>query len=194
MNILIVTAHPSSKGRTHLIAETYAQAKRSRGHTVTVVDLYDKANMPPYMAFEKIKDRPLEKVQKKFQDQLLAADEIVVVHPIWWGMPPAIMKNWVEQTFWPGVAYKYLPNGKVQKLLTGKTAKIFATSGGSSWYYHLYILPLLSFWKLCVFGFCGADVIDLQVCGNLDKWRNDEEKCAKCIKAFLKKVKASALS
>ena len=139
MNILIVTAHPSSKGHTHTIATTYAEAKRKKGHIVKIVDLYAKDSYLEYYAFENIRERPLEKVQKIFQEQLLWAHEIVMVHPIWWGMPPAIMKNWVEQTFWPGVAYKYMPGGKVNKLLKGKTAKVFATSGGSSWYYHLYV-------------------------------------------------------
>lgn len=192
MNILIVTAHPSSLGRTHLIAKTYAEAKKNKGHDVKLVDLYSKDYQVPLMAFEKIKDMPLSPVQKKFHEQITWANEIVVVHPIWWGLPPAIMKNWVDLTIWPGIAYKYTPEGKVNKLLKGKTAKIFATSGNSSWWHYLLILPLTSFWKLCVFGFCGADVVDVKVCGNLDKWRANPEKCDTHIKNFLKKIRNSA--
>jgi putative NADPH-quinone reductase len=99
------------------------------------------------------------------------------------------MKSWVELTFWPRVAYRYLPTGKVEKLLTGKTAKIFATCGGPSWYYYFYFMPLLSFWKICVFGFSGVDVIDVKICGNLDKWK--DEKRSKHLEKFLEKIKNS---
>lgn len=192
MNILIVTAHPSSLGHTHRIANTYKQEKEKKGHSVVLVDLYAQENALPFMKFEKIKDMPISRVQKKFHEQLTWADEIVVIHPIWWGLPPAIMKNWIDHTIWPGVGYKYMPNGKVAKLLNGKTAKIFATSGNSGWWHYLLILPLTSFWKLCVFGFCGAEVVDVKVCGNLDKWRNNQEKCDACFEKFLLSVKNSA--
>jgi NAD(P)H dehydrogenase (quinone) len=187
MNILIVTAHPSSKGDTHTIAKTYAEAKKQKGHDVKIVDLYAKENKVELFSFENIREFTPSLVQKKFHEQILWAHEIVVVHPIWWGIPPSIMKNWVELTFWPGIAYKYTPTGTVDKLLHGKTAKIFATCGGPSWYYHLYFLPLLSFWKTCVFSFSGVDVIDLKVCGNLDKWKG--EKRENHLQKFLQQIR-----
>ena len=148
MNILIVTAHPSPLGDTHAIANTYAEAKRLKQHEVQIVDLYSKEYEVPVLNFTNIREVVPSKVQLKFQEQLQWAHEIVVVHPIWWGTPPSIMKSWVELTFWPKVAYGYLPGGKVNKMLTGKTAKIFATCGGPSWYYHFIIMPLLSFWEI----------------------------------------------
>ncbi len=190
MNILIVTAHPSSKGRTHRIAEVYAETKRAKKHDVQIVNLYDKEYESSFMRFEFIKDRPIDKVQKKFHEQITWADEIIVVHPVWWGTPPSIMKNWVEQTFWPGITYKYTPEGKLQKYLEGKTAKVFATSGGPGWINEWFFMPLASFWKISVFGFSGADVTDIKVCGWMDKYRG--EKADKMFEKFLKKVKKSA--
>lgn len=189
MNILIVTAHPSSKGDTHTIANTYAEAKKNQGHTVQIVDLYAKEYQVPLLAFENIREFTPSSVQKKFQEQAVWAHEIVVVHPIWWGTPPAIMKNWVELTFWPHVAYKYTPEGKIDKLFEGKSAKVFATAGGASWYYYFQILPLKSFWSTCVFGFCGVDVVDMKICGNLDRWK--DEKRTKHLEKFIKSIKKS---
>lgn len=187
MNILIVTAHPSPAGHTHIIADTYATTKRARGHHVQIVDLYAKEYKSDLLTFTNIREYVPSKIQKKFQEQVAWAHEIVVVHPIWWGLPPAIMKNWVELTMWARFAYKYTPKGNVQKLLNGKTAKIFATSGGPSWYYHLPILPLLSFWKTCVFGFTGVEVIDVNICGNLDRYNNERKE--KHFQSFLKKIR-----
>lgn len=191
MNILIVTAHPSPLGDTHTIAKTYAEAKRSKNHTVKIVDLYSEENKVEPLNFTNIREFIPSKVQLKFQEQITWAHEIVVVHPIWWGLPPSIMKSWVELSFWPKVAYRYLPGGKVEKMLTGKTAKIFVTCGGPSWYYHLLIMPLLSFWKICVFQFSGVDVIDVKICGNLDTGKNNPERRAERMQNFLRKIKNS---
>ncbi|MEN9552222.1 MAG: hypothetical protein RI935_599 [Candidatus Parcubacteria bacterium] len=193
MNILIVTAHPSSLGDTHLIANTYADIKKDMGHTVDIVNLYSKEYAVPLLEFENIREMKKSKVQEKFHEQILWAHEIVIVHPVWWSGAPAILKNWVDLTIWPRVTYQYGPDGKVIKLLDGKSAKIFATSGGPSWYYHIpFLLPLRTFWETCVFGFCGVDVTDFKVCGNLDRWK--DEKRSRHLASFLEKIKKSARS
>lgn len=190
MNILIVKAHPSPSGHTHRIADTYAQAKRAKGAQVQIVDLYAKEYTCDLLCFDNIREMEPQKLQKTFEDQITWANEIVVVHPIWWGLPPAIMKNWIDLTMWVHFAYRYTPDGKVVEMLRGKTAKIFATAGGTGWWYHLPILPLASYWKICVFGFVGIDVTDMKICSNLDKWKG--EKAEKHFEKFLKKIKASA--
>lgn len=155
-----------------------------------IVDLYSKDYECELLCFDKIREMKPPVLQKTFEDQITWANEIVVVHPIWWGLPPAIMKNWVDITFWVHFAYRYTPDGDIIEMLTDKTAKIFATAGGPAWYHYLPLLPLRSFWKTCVFGFTGVDVTDMKICGNLDKWRG--EKADRHFEKFLKKVKASA--
>lgn len=189
MNILIVTAHPSSLGYTHTIANTYADAKRVKGHTIQIVDLYSKEYKTDLLAFENIREFKPGSVQKKFQNQILWAHEIVVVHPIWWGTPPSIMKSWTELTFWPGVAYKYTAPGKWLKLLHGKSAKVFTTCGGPSWYYKLPFMPLRSFWVTSLFDFCGVDVTDIKICGKLNLLEGEVKE--KHFKKFLKTIKKS---
>lgn len=191
MNILIVTAHPSPHSHTKIIAETYAEARKARGHEVQILDLYAKENMMDYLTFDNIREYVPSKIQTRFKEQVRWAHEIVVVHPIWWGTPPAIMKNWVDMTFWARFAYRFTKEGEIEKLLVGKTAKVFATSGASSWYHYLPVLPLLSFWKTCVFSFSGVDVTDVKICGNLDRHRG--ERADVRFHRFLKKIKASAL-
>jgi NAD(P)H dehydrogenase (quinone) len=190
MNILIVTAHPSPEGLTHAIAETYAEAKRAKGHVVEMVNLYAKEYAIDDLRFETIKEFKPSSLQKKFHKQLQDAHEIVVVHPVWWGTPPSIMKRWVELAFWKGVAYQYSDNGTLEKLLAGKSAKVFATCGGPSWIYKLPFMPLKSFWQTSVFEYCGVDVVELQICGDLNKTK-DETKRKKHIHNFLKKIKKS---
>lgn len=190
MNILIVTAHPSKEGRTHLIANTYAEIKHLNNHEVEIVDLYAEEYKTDNLSFSSDKNNiTLTKIQKKFQEQLLWAHEIVVVHPVWWGTAPAILKNWVDLTFWPKIAYHYNEQGKLEKLLTKKTAKVFVTCGGPSWYHHFFFMPLLSFWKTCVFEFCGVDFVTLEVCGHLNTLTGEARE--KHFDTFLKKIKKS---
>jgi putative NADPH-quinone reductase len=97
------------------------------------------------------------------------------------------MKSWVELTFWPHIAYAYKEDGKVSKLLEGKSAKVFATCGGPAWIYKTFLFPLKPFWKASVFEFCGADLVDIRICGNLDKWKDDRRD--KLFDKFLKAIK-----
>ena len=190
MKILIVKAHPSPLGHVHRIAETYANAKKAKGHEVKIVDLYAPENKEEFLRFDNIRDMKALPEQIRFEKDVTWADEIVMVHPIWWGMPPAIMMNWVDLTFWAHFAYQFLPNGSMKPLLTGKTAKVFATAGGPSWLYYLPIFPLREFRFLTLFHSVGIDGTDFKVCGNLDKMHGPE--ADKHFENFLKKIEASA--
>lgn len=191
MKILIVKAHPSPLGHVHKIAETYANAKKAKDNNeVKIIDLYAVENREEFLRFDNIREMKTLPEQKKFEQEILWADEVVLVHPIWWGMPPAIMMNWVDLTFWAHFAYQYLPDGSMKPLLTGKTAKVFATSGGPSWWYHLPILPIRQFWFLTLFRSVGIKGTDFRVCGNLDKWHGPRADAH--FAEFLKEVELSA--
>lgn len=190
MNILIVKAHPSSLGHVHRIAQTYADAKLEKKHEVKIVDLYTDECHESFLAFENIREMKQWPEQVIYEKDIAWADEIVVVHPIWWGMPPAIMMNWVDLTFWAHFAYQYSPTGKILPLLKGKQAKVFATSGGPSWWYYLPFLPLRQFWGLTLFRSVGIDLVDFKVCGYLDKYKDERKE--RHFQRFLQKIKDSA--
>jgi len=40
--------------------------------------------------------------------KIAIADGIVFVHPDWWGMPPAILKGWIDRVLRSGVTYQFL--------------------------------------------------------------------------------------
>jgi putative NADPH-quinone reductase len=65
MNILIITAHPSSQGFTHKIANTYSQAATEKGHTVEIIDLY-KSPMLEYLTFSKPQIQEQHDIAKKY--------------------------------------------------------------------------------------------------------------------------------
>lgn len=186
MNILILTAHPSSLGHTHTIASTYKEEKEKQGHTITLIDLYKEEHFLPYFSFENIKELPANPVRDRMQQLVAEADEIVFVFPIWWSSVPAIMKNWLDQVLAARFAYRY-ENGKLIKMLSGKTAKIFATCGGASWYFNHFFAPFWILWKYAILGYCGITLKEMHVC----PWMSLPDRKERAA-TFVKKVKKLA--
>ena len=53
------------------------------------------------------KQQPADDLTALHQREIKEADGIVVVHPNWWGQPPAILKGWVDRVLREGVAYGF---------------------------------------------------------------------------------------
>lgn len=190
MNILLITAHPSSKGLTHGIAETYRKEKEAGGDTVHEIDLYKDPCILPFLSFENMREYHQCDRDISLEAEVTWANELVFVHPLWWGTMPGIMKNFLDRVFSVGFAYKYSKEGKVSGLLAGKTAKIFTTSGNRAIYYIWPFLPFKSIW-IEILHFCGIKIKEFNICGSMDIIRDEEKKKAHIAK-FLAKVKKSA--
>ncbi len=170
---LIITAHPSSKGFVHRITEHYVQAIKKKGESCKILNLYAPENKQSFLQFETEKEWPGEKL-KEMQQKIADADELVLSFPVWWGDAPAVMKNWLDYNFTAGFAYKYTAKG-VNKLLTGKTAKILATSDAPGIAYSFFLAPMRLTWSKMRLDFCGIKVTDFKVYGKMRK-RNEESR------------------
>lgn len=172
MHSLIIKAHPRTDGFTHKIAETYKKKQEEQGNTVTLLDLCAPENIQSYTEMISASRIVEDETTKKMQELIKNADEIVWVFPVWWMDCPAIMKNFWDRNFTSWFAFKYNENGKVDKLLTGKTTKVYATAGGPGFIIG-FLMGLI--WKLWRFGFIGLKTTDFRVFGNFPK-RTEEEK------------------
>ncbi len=181
MNKLIITAHPSSQGFTHKIAEKLANLSEKQGQKVEILDLYKTDLKQDFLAFENIKEMGKDEVTKAMQAKITWADELVFVFPIWWGDTPAIMKNFIDCNFGAGFAFKFV-DGKSIGLLPGKTARIIATSGAPSFLY-TWVLHVQLMWNLNRIKFCGIKQKSFTVFGNMDKPGTNKD-------AYLKQVAA----
>jgi NAD(P)H dehydrogenase (quinone) len=188
MKILIITAHPSSLGKTHRIAESYKKNAEKRGHEVEILDLYKTEYQLPFYTFENLRETAPHPSVKPLQDKITAAGEIVFVHPIWWGNMPAISKNFIDHVFASRFAFKYDEHGHSHGLLTGKTARVFLTSGAprplAFFAYELPISPLKFIWDVFIFKTCGLKVASFMVLPGC----NAKGFCEDHMTAFLQKV------
>lgn len=160
--VLILLAHPRLGSFNHAIAKTAKELLKARSYKVIFHDLYSEKFDPLLAPAELDKNFEPAGVLKTCCDELVSADGVIVVHPNWWGQPPAILKGWVDRVIRQGVAYRFGTNDKGEGvpvgILKAKTALVFTTSNtpqdretavsGD---------PLENLWKTCIFGFCGVN-------------------------------------
>jgi NAD(P)H dehydrogenase (quinone) len=184
MNILIISAHPSSKGFTHRIAKAYTQKAIENGHEIETLDLY-KSPRQGFLTFEdghETQDPEQVQLREFYQAKITKANELVFVHPMWWGSMPGIMKNWIDVNFSGGFSHTY-KNGKPVPLLTAKRAKVFITSDAPAFLYWILFKPYAITWTFIILRFVGIKADCVKLYGNKRK-RSEEENLA-----FLEKVK-----
>ncbi|KUK45106.1 MAG: NAD(P)H dehydrogenase (Quinone) [Methanothrix harundinacea] len=140
------------------------EALNQNGHDVTFHDLYAERFDPVLPGPEIPRDGPVDPVVKRHCDEIAAADGIVIVHPNWWGQPPAILKGWVDRVMRPGVAYEFLEGdggeGVPVGLLRAESALVFNSSNTpEEREMEAFGDPLDTLWKNCVFGLCGVSIV-----------------------------------
>ncbi|GBE17469.1 hypothetical protein BMS3Abin16_00052 [archaeon BMS3Abin16] len=161
MKISVILAHPNKDSFNHAIAETAIDELKQKGHEICFHDLYEEKFDPILQANEIPKDVSLPPEIEKHCREISEADGIIIIHPNWWGQPPAILKGWIDRVIRPGVAYEFLEDDKgggVPKgLLKARTALVFNTSNtATDREKKVFGDPLETIWKNCIFGLCGV--------------------------------------
>ena len=154
MKVLIILGHPNTGSFNHALAEACKAQILNNGHSVVFHDLYQEQFNPFLNTLEQ------SKVIEQHCSELVNCDGIIIIHPNWWGQPPAIVKGWLEQVFLPDVAYTFINDGNggiVPKgLLKAQVALVLNTSNTSQVLEEeIYKDPLETIWKNRVFNFCG---------------------------------------
>jgi putative NADPH-quinone reductase len=161
VKISVILAHPVAGSFNHAIASRAVKALKRNGHGVHFHDLYQEGFNPVLTSAEMPKGAGLPPAIERHCREIADADGIVVIHPNWWGQPPAILKGWVDRVIRPGVAYEFLEgdqgDGVPKGLLKARAAVIFNTSNTpAERESSVFGDPLETLWKNCVFGLCGV--------------------------------------
>lgn len=162
MKISLILAHPDPNSFNHAIAQTAVEALKTNGQKIFFHDLYQETFDPLLPAEEILKDAVLAPDIQRHCEEIANADGIIIVHPNWWGQPPAILKGWVDRVIRPGVAYEFLEGdsgeGVPRGLLKAQTALIYNTSNTKAQReINIFGDPLEMIWKNCVFSLCGVN-------------------------------------
>jgi NAD(P)H dehydrogenase (quinone) len=163
--ILVIQGHPRSESLCDSIAREYAAAQQG-GSQVDMLDLpalkFDPILREGYKA-----DQQLEPDLVKAQQLIRDADHLVFVFPSWWASMPALLKGFLDRVFLPGFAFKYQKKSPLpEKLLKGKTARIFITMDAPGWYYRWFNgAPGLRLLKFGTLEFCGVKPVKYNIFG-----------------------------
>jgi NAD(P)H dehydrogenase (quinone) len=161
VKVSVILAHPKKGSFNHAVANAVVNEIVANGHTVFFHDLYEEKFDPILPTAEIARDAFLPSDIQAHCREISQVDGIVIIHPNWWGQPPAILKGWIDRVFRPGVAYEFIeedkgegiPNG----LLKAKFALVFNTSNTpTEREKSVFGDPLEALWRKCIFELCGV--------------------------------------
>jgi NAD(P)H dehydrogenase (quinone) len=164
MDVSIILGHQRLGSFNHAIADTVKSVLEEDGHRVCFHDLYQERFDPVLPATEIRADCEVDPVVEAHCREIAEADGIVIIHPNWWGQPPAILKGWIDRVLRAGVAYQFRPGdsgeGVPVGLLKARRALVFNTTD-TPYEREMAIFgdPLDTIWKNCILGYCGLDIV-----------------------------------
>lgn len=176
MRITLLLAHPRPHSFNHAVAAAIVSALDDGGHAVTAHDLYDEGFDPLLRAeecfttgttVEELLSRSDDPLVAQHRQEIGCAEGLVVVHPNWWGKPPAILAGWLDRVLVPGVAYRLAEaTGKPDGLLAVASALVVNTTDTpTEREAETFGDPLESIWTRCVLPYCGAARVERLVLG-----------------------------
>lgn len=130
---LVILGHPSSDSFNASVARAYCETVRACGQSAVIRDLY-ALGFDPLLRSEERPDSPDfspgEDVEAEL-DLLRESDAVVLVYPIWFGMPPAIIKGYIDRVLGAGFTAAEIKTGAVHPFLEGKRLVLITSSGTS---------------------------------------------------------------
>ena len=128
MRILVLYAHPVEDSYGAALHRAVVDWLAIAGHAVDDCDLYAEGFDPVLSRDERRRyhGTPHNRVPvESYVARLLAAEALVLVHPVWSFGYPAILKGFVDRVFLPGVSFR-IEDGKVRPNLhnIGKLAVV----------------------------------------------------------------------
>jgi putative NADPH-quinone reductase len=164
--ILIVMAHPGSNSLTQALAEEYQRGAIKSGAEVRYLSL-SELDFDPVLKEGYRGKQPMEPDLTKAQKDILWAQHLVFVYPIWWGAMPALLKGFIDRIFLPGFAFKYRKDSVWwDKLLAGRSARLITLMDTPPCYFRwVYRMPGHNQMKRTILEFCGVKPVRISSFG-----------------------------
>lgn len=130
--IVIICGHPDTDTFTGSMLDHYQAAAEDAGHHVVRFNL-GELHFDPILRKGYKEIQQLEPDLQMIQDAIHECDHLVIAYPNWWCTMPALLKGMFDRIWLPGFAFNFnKETKKIEKHLTGKTARVFIMSGSHS--------------------------------------------------------------
>lgn len=161
MRVSVLLAHPAPGSFNHAIAATVVDQLQRLGHEPVLHDLCAEQFDPVLTAAELGGRAEVPPAVAQHCQEIAAAGGIVIVHPNWWGQPPAVLTGWVDRVLRVGIAYRFAPTdsgeGVPIGLLRASAALVINTSNTpAAREAQVFGDPLERLWRDCILHFCGV--------------------------------------
>lgn len=166
-SVVAVLAHPREDSFCAALWAVALGSAEAAGAQIVRQDLYRDGFDPVLTARESLAvgggagagaPGEVDPLVARYQAELVAADRLVVVHPNWWGKPPAVLAGWLDRVLAPEVAYKL--EGGAAGTPTGRldVAALVVTTGDTDHDREAREFgdPLAALWERCVLPYVGA--------------------------------------
>lgn len=129
---LVILGHPSPDSLNAAIAERYVEAVQANHQEAILRDLYALDFDPRLRESERFPGggEALELDARVELELLQQCDVVVFVYPLWFGMPPAIIKGYIDRIFGAGFRLESLKRPE-EKLMSGKHLAVLSTSAST---------------------------------------------------------------
>ena len=104
----VIFCHPRRNSFTGAVADAYRAAIEEIGHEVCLRDLY-RMGFDPVLKDEERPGEPGFHLHADVAEELRilsGARVFVLIYPIWFGTPPAMLKGYVERVFGSGFSHR----------------------------------------------------------------------------------------
>jgi len=123
-NFLVVFSHPKEDSLTCAIKESVIKGLKKSRAEVRVQDLY-RENFNPLLY--DIDENDKDQVTMKMKENVVWADGIVFIAPLWWASIPAMLKGYFDRIFTEHFAFQYNQASIPVGLLKNKKAVLIGT-------------------------------------------------------------------
>ena len=134
---LVILGHPNKGSFCSALADSYCLGAKNSGIDLRRINLADlNFDLNLHEGYNEI--QTLEPDLEQAQEDILWAEHLVFVYPIWWATMPALLKGFLDRVFLPGFAFKYNKDSPFpDKLLKGRSARVITTMDAPLFYYRL---------------------------------------------------------
>ena len=159
---LLVVCHPDRGSFTYAIADKIRSVFLDCGLEVLEHDLYAD-RFDPVMSLDELKrGLSFDPLVQRYTGELERCGFLAVVHPDWWGQPPAMLKGWIEKVLRSEIAYEYAGADFTEKtrrgLMSEKRSIVFVSTDDTKGSGKTPEDSLLErMWIDRVFAFCGIE-------------------------------------
>ncbi len=176
--ILVINGNPARERATltSALVDAYAYGATKAGYKIDKIAIatlvFDPILHEGYNA-----DQALEPDLQMLRDAMVKADHWVLAFPLWHGLPPALVKGFIERTITRGFAFEYKNNRPVAlPVLTGKTVRIIITCGMPSFMYRWLSGAPTSKALRTLFALCSMSVRGISVFGSVAEHSSEASK------------------